>query len=123
MRTAYRHLERSESRSALSRIELAADVKQRGAGGAPLQLERRSGHEAAVGRIDLAGAGIDAKRPRGAERAGQKGRVLRLDVLDYRETHGWEIRNERWRAQFHGKTAADPIEVSRDIANISVDRG
>ena len=47
------------------------------------------------------------------------GRVLRLDVLDYRETHGWEIRNERWRAQFSGKTAADPVEVGRDIANIS----
>jgi Na+-translocating ferredoxin:NAD+ oxidoreductase RnfG subunit len=47
------------------------------------------------------------------------GRVLRLDILDYRETHGWEIRNERWRAQFTGKTIADPVEVSRDIANIS----
>ena len=47
------------------------------------------------------------------------GRVLRLDVLDYRETHGWEIRDERWRGQFTGKTAADPVEVSRDIANIS----
>ena len=47
------------------------------------------------------------------------GRVLRLDVLDYRETHGWEIRNERWRAQFSGKTVADPVDVGRDIANIS----
>lgn len=47
------------------------------------------------------------------------GRVLRLDILDYRETHGWEIRNERWRAQFIGKNAADPVEVGRDIANIS----
>ncbi len=47
------------------------------------------------------------------------GRVLRLDVLEYRETHGWEIRNERWRAQFTGKSLADPVEVSRDIANIS----
>jgi len=47
------------------------------------------------------------------------GRVLRLEVLDYRETHGWEIRNERWRSQFTGKTAADPVEVSRDIVNIS----
>lgn len=47
------------------------------------------------------------------------GRVLRLDVIEYRETHGWEIRNERWRAQFVGKTAADTVEVSRDIANIS----
>ena len=47
------------------------------------------------------------------------GRVLRLDVLEYRETHGWEIRNERWRAQFTGKTTADAVEVNRDIANIS----
>ena len=47
------------------------------------------------------------------------GRVLRLDVLEYRETHGWEIRNERWRSQFVGKSTADPVEVSRDIANIS----
>ncbi|HVN33695.1 MAG TPA: FMN-binding protein [Casimicrobiaceae bacterium] len=47
------------------------------------------------------------------------GRVLRLDVLEYRETHGWEIRNERWRTQFVGKSAADPVEVTRDIANIS----
>jgi Na+-translocating ferredoxin:NAD+ oxidoreductase RnfG subunit len=48
-----------------------------------------------------------------------EGRVLRLEVLDYRETHGWEIRNERWRAQFAGKSVADPVDVGRDIANIS----
>jgi Na+-translocating ferredoxin:NAD+ oxidoreductase subunit G len=47
------------------------------------------------------------------------GKVLRIDILDYRETHGWEIRNERWRAQFTGKTVSDPVEVNRDIANIS----
>ena len=47
------------------------------------------------------------------------GRVLRVDILYYRETHGWEIRNERWRVQFVGKTASDPVEVNRDIANIS----
>jgi Na+-translocating ferredoxin:NAD+ oxidoreductase RnfG subunit len=47
------------------------------------------------------------------------GHVLRLDVLEYRETHGWEIRNERWRSQFVGKSATDAVEVSRDIANIS----
>ncbi len=48
-----------------------------------------------------------------------QGRVLRLDVLEYRETHGWEIRNERWRAQFAGKSAADAVQVGADIANIS----
>jgi Na+-translocating ferredoxin:NAD+ oxidoreductase RnfG subunit len=47
------------------------------------------------------------------------GRVLRVDVLDYRETHGWEIRNERWRAQFVGRTTTDPVSLDRDIANIS----
>lgn len=47
------------------------------------------------------------------------GRVLRLDVLAYRETHGWEIRNDRWRGQFVGKTTQDPVAVSSDIANIS----
>jgi Na+-translocating ferredoxin:NAD+ oxidoreductase RnfG subunit len=47
------------------------------------------------------------------------GRVLRLDVLEYRETHGWEIRNEHWRSQFAGKSTADPVAVNRDIANIS----
>lgn len=47
------------------------------------------------------------------------GRVLRVDVLEYRETHGWEIRNERWRGQFAGKTVVDPVELNRDIANIS----
>jgi len=47
------------------------------------------------------------------------GRVLRVEVLAYRETHGWEIRNERWRSQFTGKTAKDPVELNADIANIS----
>ncbi len=47
------------------------------------------------------------------------GRVLRLDVLEYRETHGWEIRNERWRSQFVGKSVAQPVELNKDIANIS----
>lgn len=47
------------------------------------------------------------------------GQVLRLDVLAYRETHGWEIRNDRWRAQFNGKTTQDPLTVNADIANIS----
>ena len=48
-----------------------------------------------------------------------QGRILRLDVLQYRETHGWEVRNEAWRAQFAGKTAADPVAINADIANIS----
>lgn len=48
-----------------------------------------------------------------------KGLILRLDILDYRETHGWEIRNERWRAQFPGKDVNAPMRIGNDIANIS----
>lgn len=48
-----------------------------------------------------------------------EGRILRLDVLQYRETHGWEIRGERWRAQFVGKSAGDAVALNNDIANIS----
>lgn len=47
------------------------------------------------------------------------GRVLRLDVLTYRETHGWEIRNDRWRSQFTGKTQKDEVALYADISNIS----
>jgi len=47
------------------------------------------------------------------------GAVLALEVLDYREAHGGEIRLAGWRRQFVGKTAADPVELNRDIRNIS----
>lgn len=47
------------------------------------------------------------------------GIVTRLDVLEYRETHGGEIRLAAWRRQFVGKTAADPVRLDSDIRNIS----
>ena len=48
-----------------------------------------------------------------------KGAVTWLEILDYRESHGGEIRLAPWRKQFLGKTAADPVELNRDIKNIS----
>jgi Na+-translocating ferredoxin:NAD+ oxidoreductase RnfG subunit len=48
-----------------------------------------------------------------------QGKVLSLDVLDYREAHGGEIRLAPWRKQFVGKSAADSVELNRDIKNIS----
>ncbi|MEO8958097.1 MAG: FMN-binding protein [Rudaea sp.] len=48
-----------------------------------------------------------------------KGSVIALDVLDYRESHGGEIRLAPWRRQFDGKTAADPVKLNHDIKNIS----
>lgn len=47
------------------------------------------------------------------------GAVIALDVLDYRESHGGEIRLAAWRRQFEGKTATDPVKLNHDIKNIS----
>jgi hypothetical protein len=47
------------------------------------------------------------------------GSVKQIEVMDYRETYGGEIRNENWRAQFVGKTSQSPLKLDRDIKNIS----
>ena len=47
------------------------------------------------------------------------GKVLGVEILTYREGHGAEVRLPAWRNQFVGKTAADPVKIGADIANIS----
>ena len=47
------------------------------------------------------------------------GSIRQVEVLSYRESHGHEIRLPAWRKQFVGKTAAAPLQVGEDIANIS----
>ena len=47
------------------------------------------------------------------------GSVHGIEIMDYRESYGYEIRDPAWRAQFTGKTAADPLKLDRDIKNIS----
>jgi Na+-transporting NADH:ubiquinone oxidoreductase subunit C len=47
------------------------------------------------------------------------GRVRQLEVLVYRESYGYEIRNPAWRAQFIGKQYGDPVTLHEDIKNIS----
>ena len=47
------------------------------------------------------------------------GSVKQIEILDYRESYGYEIRNQNWRRQFIGKTMADPLRLDRDIQNIS----
>jgi Na+-translocating ferredoxin:NAD+ oxidoreductase RnfG subunit len=42
-----------------------------------------------------------------------------VDILVYREPRGGEVANDAWRKQFRGKTAADPLQVGKDIRNIS----
>lgn len=48
-----------------------------------------------------------------------QGTVTGVEILEYRESHGGEIRDPRWRAQFAGKTARDPLALDRDVRNIS----
>lgn len=47
------------------------------------------------------------------------GKVLGVEVLEYRENYGYEIRNPGWRAQFVGKTRADALSLDSDIRNIT----
>lgn len=45
--------------------------------------------------------------------------VRQIEVMEFRETYGDEIRNARWRAQFDGKREGDTLRVGQDIVNIS----
>jgi Na+-translocating ferredoxin:NAD+ oxidoreductase RnfG subunit len=47
------------------------------------------------------------------------GSVRQIEILDYRETYGYEIRNEKWRAQFNGKQHGAKLKLDDDIKNIS----
>lgn len=48
-----------------------------------------------------------------------EGKVLGIEILSYRETHGGQVREAAWRAHFVGKQLADPFKLDRDIPNIS----
>ncbi|MEM8960487.1 MAG: FMN-binding protein [Acidobacteriota bacterium] len=48
-----------------------------------------------------------------------EGKVKGIEVLTYRETYGHEIRNEAWRAQFHGKDHTERLRLDKEIRNIS----
>ncbi len=47
------------------------------------------------------------------------GAVRQIEILEYRENYGSQIRYPQWKAQFVGKTSADPVTLERDIQNIS----
>jgi Na+-translocating ferredoxin:NAD+ oxidoreductase RnfG subunit len=48
-----------------------------------------------------------------------EGKVLQVEILEYREHYGGEIRHAKWREQFKGKTAASKLKLNEDIYNIS----
>jgi Na+-translocating ferredoxin:NAD+ oxidoreductase RnfG subunit len=46
-------------------------------------------------------------------------RLKDIDILVYREPHGGEVAYDSWRKQFRGKTTGAPLQVGKDIRNIS----
>ena len=47
------------------------------------------------------------------------GKVMRQEIVVYREARGDEVRDEKFRAQFVGKGANDPIDTGNDINVVS----
>ena len=47
------------------------------------------------------------------------GSVQSVEIMDYRETYGYEIRNADWRVQFLGKKHGAKLTLDDDIKNIS----
>ncbi len=47
------------------------------------------------------------------------GAVKQIEIMEYRESYGYEVRDAKWRGQFTGKTARDPLKLDADIKNIS----
>ena len=50
---------------------------------------------------------------------GTDGAVRNVEIMDYRESRGGEVRDPRWRAQFKGKRSDSPLRLEEDIQNIS----
>jgi hypothetical protein len=48
-----------------------------------------------------------------------EGKVRQIEILEYREAYGGEVRNSHWRAQFVGRHHGDPVQVGQDIQSIS----
>ena len=47
------------------------------------------------------------------------GRVIQVEILNYRESYGGEVAGADWLTQFKGKTIRDPLQLNNDIVNIS----
>ncbi len=48
-----------------------------------------------------------------------RGEVQGVEILTYRETYGYEVRQPEWRRQFHGKTVDSKLKPGKDITPLS----
>jgi Na+-translocating ferredoxin:NAD+ oxidoreductase RnfG subunit len=47
------------------------------------------------------------------------GAVQKVEILEYRESYGGDIRSPSWLGQFVGKTSGSALKINGDIRNIS----
>jgi Na+-translocating ferredoxin:NAD+ oxidoreductase RnfG subunit len=47
------------------------------------------------------------------------GKIVDVEILEYREAYGSDIRDPKWRAQFTGKDKSAALRLTKDIQNIS----
>jgi len=83
----------------------------------PVRVARRAGAvlgfvvvDEVIGKVELISYAVAIA---------QDGTVRQVEILSYRESHGFEVRLPAWRKQFVGKGVAAPLRVGEDIANIS----
>ena len=83
----------------------------------PLRVAKRAGAtlgfvvtDEVIGKVELIGYAVGIALD---------GSIKQVEILSYRESHGFEIRLPAWRKQFVGKGSASTLRVGDDIANIS----
>jgi Na+-translocating ferredoxin:NAD+ oxidoreductase RnfG subunit len=47
------------------------------------------------------------------------GKIQGVEILEYNETYGDEIREKKWLQQFKGKHVNEPLRFKEEIKNIS----
>ena len=47
------------------------------------------------------------------------GAVHGIEIMDYRESYGDQVRNAAWRKQFAGKRSGQPLVIDKQVKNIS----
>jgi len=95
------------------------DQIKRASGAAPLSATLRAWHASGGGWFvvdQVVGKHEFITFALGLDRTGA---VKSIEILDYRESYGGQVRDPRWRAQFAGKRAGQPLQLGREVKNIS----
>ena len=48
-----------------------------------------------------------------------KGKIQGVEILEYNESYGEQIREKKWLQQFEGKHVSEPVRFSQEIKNIT----